>query len=118
MADNTVTRALPSDSIGPASTAFTQHVTESCSAQHLQQSIRRLIWLAGVGLMSFEPHARLPLAAFPLPALAPTDLDDADMRPPDVATPAGFRGCHYIMAVGKELWHKAYRSCFLFKRQQ
>ena len=64
--------------------------------------------------MSFEPHARLPVAAFPLPALAPTDLDDADMRPPNVATPAGFRGCHYIMAVGKELWHKAYRSCFLF----
>ncbi len=68
--------------------------------------------------MSFEPHARLPLAAFPLPALAPTDLDDADMRPPNVATPAGFRGCHYIMAVGKELWHKAYRSCSRLTCQQ
>ena len=68
--------------------------------------------------MSFEPHARLPLAAFPLPALAPTDLDDADMRPPNVATPAGFRGCHYIMAVGKELWHKAYRFVSTFQRQQ
>lgn len=65
--------------------------------------------------MSFEPHARLPLAAFPLPALAATDLDDADTRPPNVATPAGFRGCHYIMAVGKELWHKAYRSSFHFE---
>ena len=60
--------------------------------------------------MSFEPHARQPVAAFPLPALAPTDLDDADMRPPNVATPAGFRGCHYIMATGRELWHKAYRQ--------
>ena len=34
------------------------------------------------------------------------------MRPPNVATPAGFRGCHYIMAAGKELWHKAYRYLF------
>jgi len=64
---------------------------------------------AGVGLMSFESHTRPPVAAFPLPALAATDLDDADMRPPNVATPAGFRGCHYIMAAGRELWHKAYR---------
>ena len=64
---------------------------------------------AGVGLMSFESHEGPPVAAFPLPAFAPTDLDDADMRPPNVAAPVGFRGCHYIMAAGRELWHKAYR---------
>ncbi len=64
---------------------------------------------AGVGLMSFESHTRPPVSAFPLPALAATDLDDADMRPPNVAAPSGFRGCHYIMAAGRELWHKAYR---------
>lgn len=67
---------------------------------------------AGVGLMVFESHVGPPVAAFPLPAFAPTDLDDADMRPPNVATPAGFRGCHYIMAAGRELWHKAYRCLF------
>lgn len=95
---------------------------ELCSKDHLGSIFSRALGaqlaLAGVGLMSFEPHARLPLAAFPLPALAPTDLDDADMRPPNVATPAGFRGCHYIMAVGKELWHKAYRSCSRLTCQQ
>lgn len=64
--------------------------------------------------MSFEPHARPPVAAFPLPALAATDLDDAEMRPPNVATPAGFRGCHYILATGRELWHKAYRCSLTF----
>ena len=64
---------------------------------------------AGVGLMAFESHVGPPVAAFPLPALAPTDLDDADMCPPNVITPGGFRGCHYIMAAGRELWHKAYR---------
>ena len=62
--------------------------------------------------MSFESHEGPPVAAFPLPALAATDLDDADMRPPNVAAPAGFRGCHYIMAAGRELWHKAYRCSF------
>ena len=67
---------------------------------------------AGVGLMAFESHVGPPVAAFPLPAFAPTDLDDAEMRPPNVATPAGFRGCHYIMAAGRELWHKAYRCFF------
>lgn len=65
------------------------------------------MWAAGVGLLSFDSGARLPLAALPLAPQAAADLDSPRAR--SAAAPAGFRGCQYLLASESQLWHMAYR---------